>query len=84
MELLLFLQNYPELCQPNNSNALSGSAYRLSTDFIAVPQGCVLGPLLFIFLKNDMDVGLSNLIPKFADDTYIGNSIITYYDRMSF
>ncbi len=33
---------------------------------------------------NDNDVGLNNFISKFADDTKIGNSIITHHDRMSF
>ncbi len=31
----------------------------------------------------DIDVGLNNLISKFANDTKIGNSIITDQDRMS-
>ncbi len=32
---------------------------------------------------NEIDVGLNNLILKFADDTKIGNSIITNQDRMT-
>ena len=48
-----------------------------------VPQGSVLGPLLFIIYLNDMEQNISSSLSKFADDTKIGRRIDIIGDEMA-
>ncbi len=49
----------------------------------SVPRGSVLRPVLFIIYIREIDVGHTNLIAKIANDTKIGNSVISNRDRQS-
>ena len=48
-----------------------------------VPQGSVLGPLLFLIFVNDLPNWVSNSMRMFADDTKIWRGIQVVEDSLS-
>ena len=46
-----------------------------------VPQGSVLGPILFLIYINDSDDSITSNVLKFADDTKLFRKVNTYGDK---
>ena len=46
-----------------------------------VPQGSVLGPILFLIYINDLDDDITSKVLKFADDTKVFRKIKSDADR---
>ena len=67
--LLKLLQNY--LDNRKQRVALNGSVSELSTIESGVPQGSILGPLLFLIYINDLEKNIKSNIKFFADDTML-------------
>ena len=61
---------------------LNGEASELAAVEPGVPQGSVLGPILFDIFINDIDllVAMIDILRKFADDTKLGKIILTVED----
>ena len=62
---------------------INGSKSEWAEVTSGVPQGSVLGPLLFLLYIDDIDDGLTSNISKFADDTKIYKEVSTIVDNIS-
>ena len=65
--LLKWFNSY--LCNRSQRVVLGGSSSASKYLHSGVPQGSILGPLLFLIYVNDMTVGLNTIVHQFADDT---------------
>ena len=55
---------------------INGSASEWGTIEAGVPQGSVLGPLLFLIYINDLEQGIKSEVKFFADDTSLFSIVL--------
>ena len=60
---------------------LDGVSSKWAKVLSGVPQGSVLGPLLFLLYINDMDDSIKSSLLKFADDTKVLRKIYSEEDN---
>ena len=73
-ELLLLLKNY--LHNREQKVALNGQTSEQKRIYSGVPQGSVLGPLLFLIYINDLPDGITSMCKVFADDTFLFSKVL--------
>ena len=78
---MLLIENF--LTDRQMRVSVNGAYSDWATVTSAVPQGSVLGPLLFLLYVNDIPASVSCKIKPFAVDTKICNTIKTQYDSQS-
>lgn len=72
-KLLNWVKNW--LLDRQQRVVINGESSQWTNVISGVPQGSVLGPILFIIYINDLDDNVLSNISKFADDTKLGNRI---------
>ena len=72
-ELLSLLKNYLE--NREQRVVLNGQTSEWRKIMSGIPQGSVLGPLLFLIYINDLPDGINSLCKIFADDTSLFSKV---------
>ena len=75
----------PLLFDRQNTVVLGGASSSVKKVISGVPQGSVLGPLLFLIMIGDIDKSvLTEFLSSFADDTRVGHRVKTREDLKIF
>ena len=80
-ELLSLLKNYLE--NREQRVVLNGQTSEWRKIMSGVPQGSVLGPLLFLIYINDLPDGINSLCKIFADDTSLFSKVYDIHNSAS-
>ena len=80
-DLLRWITNW--LSNRTQRVVINGKASSWKEVLSGVPQGSVLGPLLFLVFINDLDQAAAaiHIIKKFADDTKLGHTVTSQRER---
>ena len=62
---------------------VDGETSNLKSVLSGVPQGSVLGPILFLIYINDLEGDISSKVLKFADDTKVFRKVTNDTDKQS-
>ena len=70
-------------CIPLFSQTINGQISQSAGVFSGVPQGSVLGPMLFLMYINDIAEGVTSQMRMFADDSIVYRQIHTPADHFT-
>jgi ribonucleases P/MRP protein subunit RPP40 len=79
-KLLLWIENW--LKDRRQRVVLKGEHSEWEDVLSGVPQGSVLGPLLFLVYIDDLEEGVEGILTKFADDSKLGHIVESEEDCM--